>query len=320
MINKIISFKHPFQSLELDLTTNCTAKNSLGDPLPCAKNCTYYHSKGFRYVLGLNDATQILKRAHQLGIHNLVFSGGGEPLEHPSPISIFAKAKEFGFKTNLLTNGMFLDSYNLKDLLASIDLLRISIPTAANYDHILNFKKSLTTINKLERKPKVIFSVPIMPETTILQIERIIKYALRFRLDAVRLKPTHILHGKSFLLEINNYKKIFKNIKIYSRSKHTAITFAKFKDLFSLTDSAFKNCSFRDYNLTIGANGYLYSCCETKYLKAHELGHYRDLLNKDLPKLFLQNPQQLTSHCFKGCKGWIHNVSGKHRNRTSLEI
>lgn len=95
----------------------------------CNANCFMCH---FANQHGLYNITEeqfdmLLDKMMQEGTYRMIRFTGGEPLLHPNIISFISKAKEAGFLTSIITNGLLLNSLSKKLCDCKLDQIIISI-------------------------------------------------------------------------------------------------------------------------------------------------------------------------------------------------
>ncbi len=145
---------------------------------------------------------KIIKEAYDSGVGKITFSGWGEPLLHPRIGDFARRAKEFGFKVLLNTNGYYLKENTswIKDL---VDELYISIDSSESNLYSIIRKggdlsrllEALEDINryrkeKMARKPEIIVQFTL----TKLNVDNLVKtIELAGKLKATRFIVSNIL-------------------------------------------------------------------------------------------------------------------------------
>ncbi len=96
----------------------------------CNYDCIHCFRKTMEEPLGsmsMETYKRLLEKASRAGVSKLSFSGWGEPLVHPYIINMLEKAKEYGFKVLLNTNGALLVEHAKRIVDLSVDELVVSI-------------------------------------------------------------------------------------------------------------------------------------------------------------------------------------------------
>jgi hypothetical protein len=198
-------------------------------------------------------------------------------------------------------------------LLDVVDLLRISVPTGNDYDHIRVIRSTLETVIAMKNSwNKIIFNVLVNSDTSVKQVENVLLFAQEYKLDEVRIKPAHFLKNNSFIIP-NIYSDVYLKIKETVSSFTVPIVLAKSDIVFDTyaKDYDTHNCLYGLHNIVVGADGYLYRCCETKYREPFKIGHYSTYLNGQLQDVLSKNSLINDSFCFTGCAGWFFNTTGE---------
>ncbi|MBE0460249.1 MAG: radical SAM protein [Candidatus Aminicenantes bacterium] len=101
----------------------------------CNLNCYYcynlddrekYSAEGFYDELTFEEYKKLLTEVKEIGIRNLVFTGG-EPLLRKDIFSIAKFSKDFGFHNSLITNGTLITPSNAKKIVELFDHISVSI-------------------------------------------------------------------------------------------------------------------------------------------------------------------------------------------------
>ncbi len=133
------------------------------------------------------------------------FSGGGEPLLHPSLSEWIAEAKRAGCRAGFLTNGTLLDEPTASRMLqAGVDWIAFSADgaSAETFESIrrgADFTTFCDNVRRLTRMrvgkiPRVMFNVVMMP-SNIAELEPIVRWAADLQVDQVNFKQCDVVRS-----------------------------------------------------------------------------------------------------------------------------
>lgn len=296
------------KNIELDPTTVCPGLPS------CWDNCTYAHSRGLRYTMGLPLAEKILSSAASLGINSILFSGGGEPLVPVKSnfTAILKMAHSKGFECSLMTNGIFLDEGTIPEILPYLKTLRVSIPSIGKgYDHLAVIKHGLEKAVNYRRSKdlglEIAASVLIYPDTPFDEIDIKIFILDSIGLDTIRFKPAHVRKENGDLhLDISAFNKAVTHLQAHRNPK---IRISKIDQLQTKSDEHYDNCYYHDFNpMVAGADGNTYACCEHKYQPDFLIANLKLSDAEEMLDAAGTEPFKVRKGCFAGCKGDLANM------------
>jgi len=175
----------------------------------CNLACVMCPWKGIREQSdnhGLMDAS-VWKalRPHLQNVVEIDFSGGGEPLLHPSLADWITEAKQAGCKAGLLTNGTLLDEAAASRMIqAGVDWIALSADGAraetfervrkgADFETFCANVRRLTGM-RMGKIPRVMVNFVMMP-TNIDELQDFVRLAADMRVDQVNFKQCDVVRG-----------------------------------------------------------------------------------------------------------------------------
>jgi len=265
-----------------------------------------------------------------------------QPLLNPYFMTFLATTKDCGAHFGIHTNGShlkWLESNQgwLTELCRlgtdKQDYLSISLDAGFAMSHAKTkgiasgwfpeILKGIRRVAKMKKKLTVRICYLINPwNCSKEEIENIIEFAKEIGVDSLRFSIPYAHYGRDFNL-VKDYKKLIerdwgKGVKkilkpLISKGKpHIFYLPPKYQDVEEMD---FKQCIYSYYQITLGADGYVYRCSSaaSPTFKAHRLGKITDDLGK-FNKMILANHNPNWNPC-KAC--W---PKGARCNRMALEI
>lgn len=295
----------------------------------CLHDCTYRnrHLKASDPTAFMNcgRAQYIIEKAWDLGFKGILFSGGGENLEPESYanfLSIARFAKDTGYKVSLATNGVNLNSTMIAELSELLGSIRFSIPPKtlnhAAYSHVGRIADVINQMHKYismrSLETNIYANVLMSPTMDMAELEATILMLSQLGVDSIRFKAIHEYQNGQFTIRPQQYTRhiqLIRNINQNKKYKMPDLVISKLDEM--LNDKGpfpFDYCYYRDFNpLVVGCNAHNYACCELKYEEPpFDLGEIDESVdNLEMLCRPTGNPQEITSKCFRGCKGYLIN-------------
>ena len=140
------------KSINLEITERC--------PLSCVMCNIKNKNRGEKGELTLGQLEEIVDQAKSWGINHISFAGGETLVRKDDTIKTIAYAAERGMRTELITNGHFLDYETCKSLLtAGLSKLAISVDGANKTTHDFirgkgSFEKAMQAAKNLAKLRK----------------------------------------------------------------------------------------------------------------------------------------------------------------------
>jgi len=190
-------------AVELDLTNQC------------GHDCPWCLNKGFRYKTPTSLKSKIvfplLKELKEMGVVFIVFSGGGEPLQHNQFPLFLQKAMELGLKTGLITNGEGL----LKNIetIRKCDFVEISLDAGGYETHKKLHKSDPMSYSNIIQGIKKLTNVTVSflaNAQNYFEIPRLIESLLIIGVKKLHIKPAII---KGYTLSKRLEDEIFEMIE-----------------------------------------------------------------------------------------------------------
>lgn len=103
----------------------------------CNLKCPYCYAdagEAYPFELTTQELMDIVSDTKRLGANKIVFTGG-EPLLRRDLFEVASYAKEIGLETELLTNGILINSSNIQEIKASFDYVGVSIDGSTKEIH-----------------------------------------------------------------------------------------------------------------------------------------------------------------------------------------
>ena len=291
-------------TIEIDPSLSCSHR---------CPNCTYreYHSPRF-----IKDSTvnNIINSLEVLGVKGVIITGGGEPCLYPG-FSDFVKAvSDNGVDITLTTNGQQFDRH-LDILMHHLKRARFSIdaatPEAFYLTHGMksrDFEKVLENIQAAvdyKKKYKLVIDIGVsylICEQNYKDIEPSIALYRRIGVDFLHFKPMQYWDKKLKRF----YHKPLTDLsglisRIQSRNDEQFKVTISREAYYRETKNriSYKECHGAHFDVIVGADGKVYTCCHFKYQPKH---CYGDLDRENLSNIIENVKSRVTSDCFPDCK------------------
>lgn len=238
----------------------------------CNHNCEWCYSKDFkkRVPLSINrtDLFNVLKGLRNFGVKAVLFTGGGEPLQHEDFELILKHTKLLGYKIGVITNGEFLSKY-VDVIKETCDFVRVSIDASNARTHkrlhntnINTFRDILKGLKKLcENKGNLIVGTSfLLHSENYYELLELVDILSILKVDYLHVSPIYL---KSLTFSqgiLNRMKYILDKVKKLAKSEKLKIIILNNKNIEKLDDFASEKCHACRLSLVIGADGKVYLC------------------------------------------------------------
>lgn len=259
-------------------------------------------------------AIRLVQEIQDAGCKAIQWTGGGEPLLHPSHLEIMTHSQAIGLENSLVTNGLAFKE-PMMDLAASFEWVRVSIDagTAETYSKTRttaasNFRKVLGNVRRIadliaEKKSRCVLGVGfvVMPHNWQ-EIEQGIIEAKAAGAHNVRLSAMFSPEDEKPYIDI--YHGIKRDIAIAKR--HETETF-KIYDLFGdriedlrLHNPDYPICAKMHYCSYIGADLQTYICCVYSYNEQGKVaGDFGSLANRRFDEFWASEERRKFMEAFQ---------------------
>ncbi len=117
----------------------------------CQGKCEFCFSHEIDYEdaipCSISSYLEAVVRSREMGVREVWFSGGKEPLTNPDTPALIAACNSLGFGTRLYTNGLLLDKYVSKSVLGSSQVrISLNAPDQETYEKIFGMNGSFVTV------------------------------------------------------------------------------------------------------------------------------------------------------------------------------
>jgi MoaA/NifB/PqqE/SkfB family radical SAM enzyme len=316
---------------------------------PCNFNCYYCQGRLLKKPLD-HWEIEALKLMNKLKnkIPFYIFGGAySEPTMNPYMMTFLATAKDCGAHFGIHTNGSMLKRLEenqgwLTELchLATTkkDYLSISLDAGTAKSHMITKNLKRNWFNEIVEGIKMAVKIrgtatkPAIRVCYLLnkvnsskrEIKRCLKLMKQIKVDSLRFSIPYELYGKSFdkvklykqKVEVKQNKELIKWLPalMSKSSKEKPFIFYLPPQYQDVEKMNFKQCIYSYYQITLGADGYIYRCSSTATptFKMNRLGKITSDLKKfNQMVLANQNPDFKPSTCFR---------VGARCNRMALEL
>src|SRR3989344_388922 len=246
----------------LHLTTNCNHN--------CNFCSNYYrlNKEEPRARIETQDILNFIDEFESLGVKNLVISGGGEPFLHQGMPRILQRLNKSSLKSSVYTNlDIELTPEILQQLSPSISVgININTFNTANYittrGKKANLERVKSNISNLIKRDISVSAIVIVKEDLVGNIEETIRGIRNFGIEKIIVSPAFDLPyrdgigvGQATIKKMSTLKKDFLSGGI--------------RAIEPIGDPAvYKGgvfCKSPYFDVTIGADYFLYPCCITAY-------------------------------------------------------
>lgn len=182
--------------------------------------CNFAHSTG-KYNISEEQYEKLLELMNDKGSYDLIRFTGGEPLLHPNIFDFIKKAKVFGYKTSIITNGYLLPIFAEKIASSGLDQIIVSIDGSVSEinDRLRGLKNGLERIkdgvNKIKKlNSNILFRAnTVASEQNIADLPNLYKMLNDLSFNAWSIIPIRPTENSMTKWDLNNFE---KNKKLYS--------------------------------------------------------------------------------------------------------
>ena len=296
--------KHHPITIEVDTSLSCSHQ---------CPNCTFgnYHKPVYikEHVIEC-----ILNSIPELGVKGMIITGGGEPCLYKGLGSFVKDVSESGVDITLTTNGQQFDRH-LDMLMHHLKRVRFSIdaatPEAFYLTHGMksrDFEKVLENI-QLAVDYKKMYNLGIdigvsflICEQNFKDIEPSVELYRRVGVDFLHLKPMQYWDKKLkrfYHKPLTDFSGLISRVQSRNNEqfKVTISREAYYRE--TKNRISYKECHGAHFDVIVGADGKVYTCCHFKYQPKH---CYGDLDRENLSNIIENVKSRVTSDCFPDCK------------------
>jgi len=291
-------------TIEVDLALACNHQ---------CPDCTYgsIHNSVF---LSEDVMEKIVENLSELGAKGMIISGGGEPAMHKDLGSFVKKVTRAGVDVTLTTNGQLIHRhfedlmYNLKRMRFSIDAARGNTfyythgKSQRDFDQVIDNLRKSVDFKKKERLPIDIGVSYLICEKNADEIFYAVDFYREIGVDFLHLKPMQFWNKDTNRYYYKSYpvvEKIFPRIEGYNDN---GFRVSISREKYFKEDGVkvhYNKCHGAYFDMIIGADGKVYTCCHHKYDRGY---CYGDIKNDSFRDIFNQIKSKVTEKCFQGCK------------------
>jgi len=291
-------------TIEIDLTNSCNQR---------CPQCTFGN-----YHTGLSlDRTvldNLIKTLPMTGVKGMIITGGGEPCIHKE-LGYFVKSvSKQGIDITLTTNGQFVDRH-FDDLLYGLKRIRFSIDAGTpisykhthgmeerDFDKVINNLKRLTT-EKKKKGLSIDIGVSFMIcETNASEVMSAVEFYRDLGVNFLHFKPMQLWDKDKNIYYHQHYpvvSQVISDLKAYNDSDFR-LSISREKFLRQDSDRLkYKKCHGAFFDMIIGADGYVYTCCHFKY---NPKFRYGDIAREGLNDIRSRVLADVQVECFHDCK------------------
>jgi len=289
----------------------------------CNQRCSFcaYRMKDFlsnqnfieKDMLSDEKVYDCLEDFKQMGVKAVQYTGGGEPLVHPSHSNFFQRTFDLGLDLALVTNGMALQEETC-DLLGDATWVRISVDSACEqtYGFIRNVKsrrfqqviRNIENLVKYRRKSVIGIGFVVNKENYD-EIRMAAKLAKELGVNNFRISGAFTPMGYEYF-ETFKEKALELSSAAEELSDENFTVFNLFNDRLIDSFEGVQNydyCPIKDLQVYIGADYNVYTCCTLAYNTKGFIGSIKDQSFKELwgsaQKEYIyrnHNPRKMCQH------------------------
>lgn len=200
--------------------------------------------------------------ADRMGIKNVIFSGGGEPLYHPRISGTLEGLRKKGIMTGLLTNGQFLT----EEIINNLDTCRVSVDAATSQTY--KKVKGVNAFGRLESKLNLFRFSPcelglafLITPDNITEMYRFCEWAEQFSPAFIHLRPMY--DKENTMVQFADFIKKQKDF-IEKDFKNAYVRTDKFLGYW--TPKLFSKCRATPLIAVLNADG-RFSVCQDVFIK-----------------------------------------------------
>ena len=276
-------------TMELDMTNACSHN--------CPECVSGYFQRNSHDSLDRPLAERIIRELAECKIRGLIFTGGGDPLNHPDTPEMIALARELGMDVALITNGSLLSERNMPLILKHCTWVRVSLdaitPATFQAMHGMDEKafhkviantKRLVEIKKEMGSACTVGAGFLTCDATLGEMVEAARACKSWGVDYLQFRPVQVHRGGSFEYHWANVDaQIDEACKfsgdgyqvLYSKHKYEAI---KREDC----GRTYGKCYGQQFASTIAADGKVYICCHLRDFDRYCLGDLRQKSFKEI--------------------------------------
>jgi len=249
--------------------------------------CNYFHNidsyeredHQFKSI-SLKEISILLEDFERLKVNTVVISGGGDPLAHRDIKAILERTMLFSFTKHIYTNLDFdLDDETIS-LLSKLDSLNINVNT---FDPVLyrelrgkqaNLSRVIRNLKYLTEQGANLRAVVVVKDDTIDSVQRTLDLLLNHDITKIVISPAfELAYADGTGISDTSIQKLvnFKNT-----NSNTDIKFLRQVEEAVFEESGNSYCRTHYFDITIGADYFVYPCCLTAYREEYRLVNLKE--------------------------------------------
>lgn len=291
--------------LDIDMTSECNHH---------CPDCTCRHYR-LGSFLTLEKAESALTQAIGLSVKAAVFTGGGEPLLNPHTPRAMEFAKRKGLSVGLITNGSLVTLETARSIVDSCVWCRVSVDAADEFffrrthgigregwQEVLGGIALLVEERQRAKSRITIGMGYLVNEDTIIGVNAAIRMASQLGVDYIQLRP---FRDTDF-----DITPMMNDILMSGRAQQIKVYFSESRYSSFSKPREYSRCRAPNFNIVIGADNKVYTCCETKYRSETTVG---DLDQMSLREIWYSESREkmdgvIYSFCPHPCR---HNTNNR---------
>lgn len=308
-------------SIEVDLTLACNHR---------CPNCTFGDFKDMAVALSDTILDKIIEEAPRIGFKGMIISGGGEPSLDKRLGRFVRDVSRTGIDVTLTTNGQFIDRH-FEGLMHNLKRMRLSIDSASYetfrqthgiekdaFDKIIDNLKKAVRYKKEKRLPIDIGVSFLICDENIHEINQAIDFYKKIGVNFLHFKPMQLWDKRTKAYYHKGYslsEDLLAKLKTYA-GDNFRISISR-ENYYKGYDSklSYSKCHGAHFDIILGADARLYTCCHFKYNPKY---CYGDLRKESLSGVLGRVKSDITRDCFSNCKMDALNqfleFAGHHRD------
>ena len=229
----------------------------------CNLDCEFCHrTKPYKYGLSIDEISKLIPVLHEIGVSEIIISGG-EPLVRKDIFDIIDLLAKEGFALDLCTNAYAIDETIASELRLRFSEISVSLDSVTEdiHNNMRNkgdaYKKTIEGIKCLLREGISVHVTVLINEVSISHMERTITFLHSIGIKSIALIGEIPVHGGEYYI-------LHDDVQLYLATMIEMIR-GKYPDLELNTKEIFPqkgycNCPAGKTVMSIDVNGYLSPC------------------------------------------------------------
>lgn len=256
----------------LHLTDSCNHQCNF-----CSNPYSVSRSKRQPHILHTQDVINYIREFKEIGINNLVISGGGEPLLHKDIERIIEEAVHSGLSSSLYTN---LDVNLSQNLVQQLSLLSVGInlntlepslykSTRGNSTNLDRVKANIKSLQDLDAN---LTSLVIVRDDTAESLEDTVNGFLEMGFRRITVSSAFDLLYADKIMTTRKTLDAMKRLKM--KGLIGVRVLSPVEPSIKVNEEVV--CKSHYFDITIGADYGVYPCCMTAYMGGYQLFNLKD--------------------------------------------